>query len=354
MKLQIDVGNYDPNRSISDIDRYVPIQLRETKAVEEWKKDIDAAHSKLVGLNRDEAIDKYLGIAQALPLYGSAIFTDINTKEKSSNIPPKFDLAINAAGMHLISKADQAIKSFSFTDLKGIPRCTDPTFKTIEFAFKTGVLLTMETEGEGGRISGLIKEYTDALRNSASYAIALADYHVDDSSLLSFKKGDIIRIKDRSDDIWYSGELNGRVGSFPANLVEIIVTSGDTTPQASSVTTLDLPPPPPNLPPPPPSNFRAPSLSSFPPPPITNLPPPPEDVIKSENFDHDLPSAISNEELNLAQFGTIRLKGTIAPSKKGALNKRSMKLHFDKQPIKSSILELPSSLDSVAKQTFLS
>lgn len=335
------MGNFDPSRTISDLEKYIPVLQRESKPIEEWKKEIDVAHAKLMGLNRDEAIDKYLAIAQSLPLYGSAIFTDITTKEKSSSIPSKFDLAINAAGMHLISKADQAIKSFAFSDLKGAPRCSDPTFKTIEFAFKTGVLVTMETEGEGGRISGLIKEYSDALRNAASFAVALVDYHMDDSSLLSFRKGDVIRLKEK-DDNWYSGELNGRVGSFPANLVEVIVASSDGIPQMPSFPT-DLPPPPPSgTLPPPPGNL---------PPPPGNLPPPPE--ISETNSTEDLPSAISNEELNLAQFGTIRVRGTIS-GKKGSLNKKAMRLHFDKQPIKGSILDLPPSLDSTAKQSFLS
>eukprot|EP01097_Dermamoeba_algensis_P007098 TRINITY_DN4453_c0_g1_i3.p1 TRINITY_DN4453_c0_g1~~TRINITY_DN4453_c0_g1_i3.p1 ORF type:complete len:433 (+),score=121.23 TRINITY_DN4453_c0_g1_i3:146-1300(+) len=53
---------------------------------------------------------------------------------------------------------------------------------------------------------------------------ALFDFDAQQADDLSFRKGDIITIVQKSDDIndWWIGELNGRSGNFPANWVEFI------------------------------------------------------------------------------------------------------------------------------------
>jgi lipid-binding SYLF domain-containing protein len=54
-------------------------------------------------------------------------------------------------------------------------------------------------------------------------AIALFTFEADQAGDLGFKKGDIINIVQRSDstDDWWTGELHGRQGIFPANYVQI-------------------------------------------------------------------------------------------------------------------------------------
>ncbi|KIM47927.1 hypothetical protein M413DRAFT_439623 [Hebeloma cylindrosporum] len=55
-------------------------------------------------------------------------------------------------------------------------------------------------------------------------AIALFDFNAVESGDLSFRKGDVIRVTKKSDSIddWWSGNINGRQGIFPANFVEIV------------------------------------------------------------------------------------------------------------------------------------
>lgn len=54
-------------------------------------------------------------------------------------------------------------------------------------------------------------------------AIALFDFNAVESGDLSFRKGDVIAITKKSDSVddWWSGNINGRQGIFPANFVEI-------------------------------------------------------------------------------------------------------------------------------------
>lgn len=47
---------------------------------------------------------------------------------------------------------------------------------------------------EGARISGLIRDYTAALKVNAKYARAIRDYVSGDENMLSFHRGDIITI----------------------------------------------------------------------------------------------------------------------------------------------------------------
>eukprot|EP00126_Sphaerothecum_destruens_P007742 Sdes_comp19970_c0_seq1m12533 len=51
---------------------------------------------------------------------------------------------------------------------------------------------------------------------------ALYQFDAENSSELSFREGDIINMHRQLDSNWYEGELNGRVGIFPTNYVEMI------------------------------------------------------------------------------------------------------------------------------------
>lgn len=57
-------------------------------------------------------------------------------------------------------------------------------------------------------------------------AIARFSYHAENEDELTLKEGDTITIlkKDLEDVGWWKGELNGRIGVFPDNFVEIIPT----------------------------------------------------------------------------------------------------------------------------------
>eukprot|EP01099_Mayorella_cantabrigiensis_P001979 TRINITY_DN1859_c0_g1_i3.p1 TRINITY_DN1859_c0_g1~~TRINITY_DN1859_c0_g1_i3.p1 ORF type:complete len:666 (-),score=201.40 TRINITY_DN1859_c0_g1_i3:108-2000(-) len=52
---------------------------------------------------------------------------------------------------------------------------------------------------------------------------ALFDFTKEQEGELPMKKGDVVLLKRRLDSVWLQGELNGQVGAFPANYVEIII-----------------------------------------------------------------------------------------------------------------------------------
>ncbi|XP_035680988.1 E3 ubiquitin-protein ligase SH3RF3-like isoform X2 [Branchiostoma floridae] len=53
-------------------------------------------------------------------------------------------------------------------------------------------------------------------------AKALYSYEAEEPGDLSFNKGDIIALRQRIDENWYQGELNGQIGFFPVSYVDVI------------------------------------------------------------------------------------------------------------------------------------
>ncbi|XP_065185638.1 intersectin-1-like isoform X1 [Sycon ciliatum] len=66
-------------------------------------------------------------------------------------------------------------------------------------------------------------------------AVALYNWKAKKDTHLSFKKGDIIIVKEK-DDMWWSGDLDGKIGWFPKSYVKIAPGSTASVSQASSVT----------------------------------------------------------------------------------------------------------------------
>ncbi|KAH9990954.1 hypothetical protein BJV74DRAFT_836543 [Russula compacta] len=99
---------------------------------------------------------------------------------------------------------------------------------------------TLEDEddpfGAGNRaMDAAAAQYREAERNrvlsrplaqgeGVGRAIALFDFRAVESGDLSFLKGQVITITEKSDstDTWWKGRLEGREGSFPANFVEVV------------------------------------------------------------------------------------------------------------------------------------
>jgi len=55
-------------------------------------------------------------------------------------------------------------------------------------------------------------------------AVAMYDFNAVESGDLSFSKGDVIIITQKSDSSndWWKGKIRGRQGIFPANFVELV------------------------------------------------------------------------------------------------------------------------------------
>ena len=52
-------------------------------------------------------------------------------------------------------------------------------------------------------------------------AKVIFDHDAGDDDELSLKKGELVKVLDQEDDGWWKGLLNGKVGLFPTNFVEL-------------------------------------------------------------------------------------------------------------------------------------
>uniref|UniRef100_A0A146MBF6 RING-type E3 ubiquitin transferase n=2 Tax=Lygus hesperus TaxID=30085 RepID=A0A146MBF6_LYGHE len=66
-------------------------------------------------------------------------------------------------------------------------------------------------------------------------AKAIYDYFSNEPGDLSFKKGEIINLRKKVDLNWFRGDINGRVGVFPANYVQVIEPLPSQVPQCKAL-----------------------------------------------------------------------------------------------------------------------
>lgn len=66
---------------------------------------------------------------------------------------------------------------------------------------------------------------------SVCQVIAIYDYSAANQEEMSFTKGQLISVLDKSDPDWWKGELNGITGLFPTNYVQMTTADGDPSQQ---------------------------------------------------------------------------------------------------------------------------
>uniref|UniRef100_A0A8C6JL54 Uncharacterized protein n=1 Tax=Melopsittacus undulatus TaxID=13146 RepID=A0A8C6JL54_MELUD len=92
---------------------------------------------------------------------------------------------------------------------------------TLVFSLKTEQLFLHSPKA--ACIKALMELFMQELRQDTNYVIALRSYIVDDKSLLSFKKGDLIELLPMQgmEPGWQFGSTGGRCGIFPTSLVQL-------------------------------------------------------------------------------------------------------------------------------------
>ncbi|NXO35535.1 MY15B protein, partial [Locustella ochotensis] len=92
---------------------------------------------------------------------------------------------------------------------------------SLEFSLKTEQLILHSPKASC--IKAMVELFMQELRQDTSYVVALRSYIVDDKSLLSFKKGDIIELLPMKgvEPGWQFGSTGGRCGLFPTSLVQL-------------------------------------------------------------------------------------------------------------------------------------
>ncbi|NWU26481.1 MY15B protein, partial [Dyaphorophyia castanea] len=92
---------------------------------------------------------------------------------------------------------------------------------SLEFSLKTEQLILHSPKAPF--IKAMVELFIQELRQDTNYVVALRSYVVDDKSLLSFKKGDLIELLPMQgvEPGWQFGSSGGRCGLFPTSLVQL-------------------------------------------------------------------------------------------------------------------------------------
>ncbi|XP_037267973.1 myosin XVB isoform X2 [Falco rusticolus] len=110
------------------------------------------------------------------------------------------------------------LHSYSFADVLSVELKGN---NALEFSLKTEQLFLRSPKALC--IKAMVELFLQELRQDANYVVALRSYIVDDKSLLSFKKGDLIELLPMQgmEPGWQFGSTGGRCGIFPTSLVQL-------------------------------------------------------------------------------------------------------------------------------------
>ncbi|NXP62413.1 MY15B protein, partial [Chloropsis cyanopogon] len=121
-----------------------------------------------------------------------------------------------AAGYH--PEHLKILRSYCFADVLSVEMKGS---NSLEFSLKTGQLILHSPKAPC--IKALVELFMQELRQDTNYVVALRSYIVDDKSLLSFNKGDLIELLPMQgvEPGWQFGSAGGRCGLFPTSLVQL-------------------------------------------------------------------------------------------------------------------------------------
>ncbi|NXC57878.1 MY15B protein, partial [Aleadryas rufinucha] len=121
-----------------------------------------------------------------------------------------------AAGYH--PEHLKILRSYWFADVLSVELKGS---NSLEFSLKTEQLILHSPKAPC--IKAMVELFIQELRQDTNYVVALRSYVVDDKSLLSFKKGDLIELLPMQgvEPGWQFGSTGGRCGLFPTSLVQL-------------------------------------------------------------------------------------------------------------------------------------
>ncbi|KAM5309126.1 myosin XVB [Glossophaga mutica] len=120
-------------------------------------------------------------------------------------------------GPSACSQQLKTLCSYSFAEVLGV-ECRGGS--TLELTLKSEQLVLHTARA--GAIKAMVELFLRELRKDSGYVIALRSYITDDRSLLSFHRGDLIKLLPVAhvELGWHFGSTGGRSGLFPADLVQ--------------------------------------------------------------------------------------------------------------------------------------
>uniref|UniRef100_A0A3Q1M5U4 Myosin XVB n=1 Tax=Bos taurus TaxID=9913 RepID=A0A3Q1M5U4_BOVIN len=135
-------------------------------------------------------------------------------------------LAVSHRGLRLLKMTQgpslhpdqlKTLCSYSFAEVLGV-EC--PASSTLELSLKSEQLVLHTARA--GAIKAMVELFLSELKKDSGYVIALRSYITDDHSLLSFQRGDLIKLLPVAtlEPGWQFGSTGGRSGLFPADIVQ--------------------------------------------------------------------------------------------------------------------------------------
>ncbi|XP_009878223.1 PREDICTED: unconventional myosin-XVB-like [Charadrius vociferus] len=136
-------------------------------------------------------------------------------------------LGVSHRGMRLLKVVKAAgynpehlkiLRSYSFADVLSVEVKGS---NALEFSLKTEQLFLRSPKALC--IKAMVELFLQELRQDTNYVVALRSYIADDKSLLSFEKGDLIKLLPMQgvEPGWQFGSTGGRCGIFPTSLVQL-------------------------------------------------------------------------------------------------------------------------------------
>lgn len=156
-------------------------------------------------------------LAKSWPLYFAAIFP-VTGSRKSGDVEM---VAVSHSGVRLLRRDHNHLSVLNTYSLEEVEEAECPRAGSLRLTVAGGGLIVLYTP-RARQIAAILNKYTASAPGSREFVRAIADYMTTGSTLLNFKKGDIIRIittDQFGDNGWLQGTLDGRSGLFPMEYV---------------------------------------------------------------------------------------------------------------------------------------
>ncbi|KAK6169157.1 hypothetical protein SNE40_020262 [Patella caerulea] len=162
--------------------------------------------------------------AKEWPTYFCRLFPVASTGHYSS---VKY-LGVSHTGLRLVTRErtliDDHLSVLEEIRFEDVVDCVMPSDSTIQLDLKTKSVLFYTPRAK--QLKNMIDKFCAESEKGNKFVVALRDYITRESTLLSFKRGDIIKLMDPEmhlDQGWLYGSLNGIVGIFPSEYVKVLL-----------------------------------------------------------------------------------------------------------------------------------
>ncbi|XP_033118504.1 unconventional myosin-XV-like isoform X3 [Anneissia japonica] len=176
---------------------------------------------KTVLQHKSSVKKEVLSIAQTLPLYFTRFFPVTGGRKN-----PKVELlGVSHTGVRLVHREyeptkDQLVilESFKYPEVVEL-KVTQ--HGTLRIYLSNDMVIPLYTK-RAAQIKSMIEAYIIDLERDSQHVRAVKDYVTQESTLLSFRRGDVIKLAGASQSLnsdWLYGMVNGKTGSFPSEYV---------------------------------------------------------------------------------------------------------------------------------------